>query len=55
VNPPELGLVEKLITRVNRGRFVLIPISERTRGHGTHSRPEVWHEQLAAFLNQLPQ
>src|SRR6185503_11119827 len=53
VNPPELGFVEKLMPRVKRGRFVLVPISDRTRGHGTHSRPDVWHDELAAFLRQL--
>src|SRR6266705_4058637 len=54
VNPPELGLMEKLMPRVKRGRYVLIPISDKTRGHGTHSRPDVWHEYLAEFLRTLP-
>lgn len=54
VNPPELGLMEKLMPRVKRGRFVLIPTSERTRGHGTHSMPAVWHDYLAEFLRSLP-
>ena len=42
VNPPELGLMEKLMPRVKRGRYVLIPTSDQTRGHGTHSLPAVW-------------
>ena len=54
VNPPELGIVEKLITRVKRGRFVLIPISDRTRGHGTHTWAAVWHDEFAKFLASLP-
>ncbi|HEU4995354.1 MAG TPA: alpha/beta fold hydrolase [Gemmatimonadaceae bacterium] len=54
VNPPELGLMEKLIPRVKNARYVLIPTSERTRGHGTHSRPDVWHDYLAEFLASLP-
>lgn len=53
VNPPELGLMEKLIPRVPRARYVLIPTSERTRGHGTHSQPAIWHEYLAEFLRSL--
>ena len=53
VNPPELGLMEKLITRVPHGRYVLIPISEKTRGHGTHSVPAAWHDYLAEFLQTL--
>jgi homoserine O-acetyltransferase len=50
VNPPELPMMETLITQVKRGTFVLIPISDRTRGHGTHTLPAVWGEHVAAFL-----
>src|SRR5205085_10392480 len=53
VNPPELGLVERLIARAPNAKFVLIPTSDSTRGHGTHSRPSVWHDQLADFLRNL--
>ncbi len=52
VNPPELGIVEQEIKRVKRGRFVLIPISDQTRGHGTHSLPEVWKDHLEALLKE---
>jgi homoserine O-acetyltransferase len=54
VNPPEVGLMEKLMPRVKRGRYVLIPTSDQTRGHGTHSLPAVWKSYLAEFLQQLP-
>lgn len=54
VNPPELGLMEQLMPRVRHGRYVLIPLSDRTRGHGTHSLPAVWKGELAEFLKQLP-
>jgi homoserine O-acetyltransferase len=54
VNPPELGLMEKLMPRVKQGKYVLIPISGQTRGHGTHSVPSVWHSHLADFLATLP-
>jgi homoserine O-acetyltransferase len=54
VNPPELGLMEKLMPRVKRGRYVLIPTSDQTRGHGTHSLPAVWKSYLAEFLTELP-
>jgi homoserine O-acetyltransferase/O-succinyltransferase len=53
VNPPELGLMEKLMPRVKRGRYVLVPTSDRTRGHGTHSLPAVWGQYLADFLKDL--
>jgi homoserine O-acetyltransferase len=53
VNPPELGLMEKLMPRVKRGRYVLIPTSAKTRGHGTHSLPTVWGSYLADFIRSL--
>jgi homoserine O-acetyltransferase/O-succinyltransferase len=53
VNPPELGLMEKLMPRVKRGRYVLIPTSDQTRGHGTHSIPTIWGKHLADFLKVL--
>ncbi len=52
VNPPELGVMEREIKRVKRGRFVLIPTSDRTRGHGTHSLPEIWKQHLAELLEE---
>jgi homoserine O-acetyltransferase len=55
VNPPELGLMEKLMPRVKRGRYVLLPISDKTRGHGTHSLPAVWKGYLAGFLAKIGQ
>jgi homoserine O-acetyltransferase len=50
INPPELGIMEHEIARVKRGRFVLIPVSDQTRGHGTHSIPVVWQRYLAELL-----
>ena len=55
VNPPELGILEKSIGRVKNGRFVLIPISPRTRGHSTHTWAAVWHDEFAKLLASLPQ
>jgi homoserine O-acetyltransferase len=52
VNPPELGIMEREIRRVPRGRYVLIPISDQTRGHGTHSLPKVWGRYLAELLEE---
>ena len=50
VNPPELGIMEREIKRVKRGRFVLLPITDQTRGHQTHSLPLVWKRYLAELL-----
>jgi homoserine O-acetyltransferase/O-succinyltransferase len=53
VNPPELGLMERLMPRVKQGKYILLPITEQTRGHGTHSLPAVWGEHLRAFLSGI--
>jgi homoserine O-acetyltransferase/O-succinyltransferase len=53
VNPPELGLMEALIKQVKRGRFILLPITDATRGHGTHSIPAIWGEELVKFMEAL--
>ena len=50
VNPPELGILEREIKRVKQGRYVLLPISEETRGHRTHSQPKIWKHHLAELL-----
>ena len=53
INPPELGLMEREIKRVKRGRYVLIPISDQTRGHGTHSLPAIWQGYLKELLGTV--
>jgi homoserine O-acetyltransferase/O-succinyltransferase len=50
INPPELGIAEEQIKKVKRGRFVLLPITDQTRGHGTHSLPLVWKQYLIQLL-----
>jgi homoserine O-acetyltransferase/O-succinyltransferase len=52
INPPELGIAEQQIKKVQRGRFVLLPITDQTRGHGTHSLPAVWKPYLAELLTE---
>ena len=53
VNPPELGLMERLMPRVKRGKYILIPLSDRTRGHGTHSLPAIWKPYLIELLKEI--
>jgi len=53
VNPPELGIMERLMPRVKHGKYVLIPTSDKTRGHGTHSLPAVWGSYLTDFMREL--
>jgi homoserine O-acetyltransferase len=52
INPPDLGILERQIKRVKRGRAIVVPESERTRGHGTHTTAAVWKEQLVEFLKE---
>jgi homoserine O-acetyltransferase/O-succinyltransferase len=53
VNPPELGIPEQHIREIKRGRFVLLPISDVTRGHGTNSYPPAWKQYLTELMNQI--
>jgi homoserine O-acetyltransferase/O-succinyltransferase len=55
VNPPELGLAERYAAMMPKTRFVLLPITRETRGHGTHSQPRIWGGLLREFLSTLPE
>ena len=50
INPPELGIAERAAPRLKAGRFVLLPISEQTHGHGTHTWAALWKTELIALL-----
>jgi homoserine O-acetyltransferase len=50
INPPELGIAEKMVKRMPNARFILLPISDATRGHGTHTMAAVWKDYLAEFM-----
>lgn len=50
INPPELGIAERMVKLIPKGKFILIPISDATRGHGTHTQAAVWKATLAQFL-----
>jgi homoserine O-acetyltransferase/O-succinyltransferase len=50
INPPELGIAEREIKRVKGGRFILLPASDQTHGHGTHTWAAVWQQYLAELL-----
>jgi homoserine O-acetyltransferase len=52
INPPELGIAEREIKRVPHGRFVLLPASDQTHGHGTHTWAAVWQQYLAQLLDE---
>lgn len=50
INPPELGILEKEIKRVPHGAAVVIPYSDQTRGHGSHTIAVLWKQYLQQLL-----
>jgi homoserine O-acetyltransferase/O-succinyltransferase len=52
VNPPELGIAQKESKRLKNGSFVLLPISDLTRGHGTHTSAVAWRSYLSELLDK---
>lgn len=55
INPPELRILEREIKRVKKGRAILIPLSESTRGHGTHTLAATWKKHLERLLRKSTQ
>src|SRR5205814_2015881 len=52
INPPELRILEREIKRVPKGRAVIIPLSDKTRGHGSHTVAALWKDELLKLLNE---
>jgi homoserine O-acetyltransferase/O-succinyltransferase len=52
INPPELGIAQRLVTQMPHATFILLPISDATRGHGTHTVAAVWQNYLVDFLRE---
>lgn len=52
INPPELGILEREIERVPKGRAIVIPFSGKTRGHGSHTVAALWKSELAKLLKK---
>jgi homoserine O-acetyltransferase len=52
INPPELGILEREIKRVPHGRAVVIPLSDKTRGHGSHTVAALWKDELVKLLEE---
>jgi len=50
INPPELKILEAQIPRVKNGRAIVFPLSDQTRGHGTHTLAAVWVKELQQLL-----
>jgi homoserine O-acetyltransferase len=52
INPPELKILDRDIQRVKNGKYVLLPITDQTRGHGTHTWPAIWGNYLEELLKR---
>jgi homoserine O-acetyltransferase/O-succinyltransferase len=52
INPPELGILEQETKRVPHGRAIVIPFSDKTRGHGSHTLAPLWKDQLVDLLKE---
>ena len=50
MNPPELRILEQEIKRVPHGKAVVIPFSDQTRGHGSHTIAVLWKQYLQELL-----
>ncbi len=55
INPPELGILEREIKRVPHGRAIVIPTSDKTRGHGSHTLAALWKDRLVQLLKETEQ
>jgi len=52
INPPELGILERLVKQVPHGKAIMVPLSEQTRGHGSHTIAVLWAPYLKALLEE---
>jgi len=52
INPPELTMAQAEVKRLKKGRFILVPASEQTYGHGTRTHAEVWQAYLKELLEK---
>jgi homoserine O-acetyltransferase len=52
INPPELGILEREIKRVPHGRAIVMPMSDKTRGHGSHTIASLWKDELMKLLKE---
>ena len=53
INPPELGILESEIKKVPHGKAVVIPLSDKTVGHGTHTSLLIYKNYLEDFMREL--
>jgi homoserine O-acetyltransferase len=52
INPSQYGIAEAAARRLPTARYVLIPASAETRGHGTHTWARFWKDELIDLLRR---
>jgi homoserine O-acetyltransferase/O-succinyltransferase len=52
INPANYGITEMAMKRLPNTKFILIPASPETKGHGTHTWAKFWKDDLATLLAQ---
>jgi homoserine O-acetyltransferase len=52
VNPPELGIAQQQVKEMPHAKFILLPITDATRGHGTHTVASIWKDYLIELLKE---
>lgn len=52
INPPGYGIAERAAARMPTARYVLVPASAETHGHGTHTWARFWKDQLVDLLRR---
>lgn len=50
-NPPELDIADRLVRRMARARYVLLPASDRPRADGAPADAALWKDELDKFLS----
>jgi homoserine O-acetyltransferase len=50
INPPGLGIAEREVGKMPNARFILLPETPETRGHGTHTWAIFWKDELVRLM-----
>lgn len=52
INPPEVAQIisPRVLPKMPKTKFIDLPITDETRGHGTHTHAAVWKDELVKFM-----
>ena len=52
INPPDQGILEREIKRVKHGKAIVLPETDQTVGHGSHTKAVLWKKYLVRLLRK---